>query len=248
MSVAIAMKERANERAAAGVVDPRDHDHLALWVAKSMMWGLCVNIGWDDIVQQARIGLMRACEKFEPERGVKFSFYAKYWIRQSIQRYIETHRYTVAIPGQVQRTQHKLTKERHRRASCGESTDIRDVAESSGVRQVTAQNVSAVQRPRFKSMDVHQYDDGSETVGAFMVSGEPSQQERYREEEEKLLVRRALEKLPKRYRAILTMRYEEDKTYPEIGAAVGVSRERIRQQLPQAIDALRDAMIRLGYE
>jgi RNA polymerase primary sigma factor len=80
---------------------------LAISIAKKYYYSGC-NI--EDLIQESNIGLMKAVEKFDWRRGFKFSTYASWWIRQSVCRYISSHRNTIKIPAHASSLAYKIKK------------------------------------------------------------------------------------------------------------------------------------------
>ena len=72
---------------------------LAVSYVSKHCFRLCKRGNQDDLVQAANLGVMRAVEKFDPSRGYRFSTYAYWWIRQSVNRWIDLHSRTITIPG-----------------------------------------------------------------------------------------------------------------------------------------------------
>jgi len=107
---------------------------LAISIAKKYYYSGC-NI--EDLIQESNIGLMKAVEKFDWRRGFKFSTYASWWIRQSVCRYISSHRNTIKIPAHASSLAYKIKKliveyedEFGQRPTNSEISDILGVAET----------------------------------------------------------------------------------------------------------------------
>ena len=80
---------------------------LAISIAKKYYYSGC---SMDDLIQELNIGLMKAVEKFDWRRGFKFSTYASWWIRQSVCRYISSHKNTIKIPAHASSLSHKVKR------------------------------------------------------------------------------------------------------------------------------------------
>ncbi len=99
------------EKLHATITAPHEHDGLVLRQARRFVWALKQGaLEFDDLVQAGREGVMRAKEKFEPERGLQFSTYADWWIRQKIRRVVQNEGSTVRIPVHAQVTRRKEGK------------------------------------------------------------------------------------------------------------------------------------------
>ena len=80
---------------------------LAISIAKKYYYSGC---SMEDLIQESNIGLMKAVERFDWRRGFKFSTYASWWIRQSVCRFISTHRNTIKIPAHAASLSYKIRK------------------------------------------------------------------------------------------------------------------------------------------
>lgn len=80
---------------------------LAISIAKKYYYSGC---SMEDLIQESNIGLMKAVEKFDWRRGFKFSTYASWWIRQSVCRFISTHKNTIKIPAHAASLSYKIRK------------------------------------------------------------------------------------------------------------------------------------------
>jgi len=97
--------EKGDESARAHMIEA--NLRLAISIAKKYYYSGC---NMDDLIQESNIGLMKAVEKFDWRRGFKFSTYASWWIRQSVCRYISSHRNTIKIPAHASSLSYKVKK------------------------------------------------------------------------------------------------------------------------------------------
>ncbi|MDZ4769580.1 MAG: sigma-70 family RNA polymerase sigma factor [Chloroflexota bacterium] len=199
-----------------------------------------------DLIQEGNIGLIRATNKFEYRRGHKFSTYATWWIRQAVSRAVADQGRTIRVPvhmgdqlNRMRRIQMRLTQE------LGRDPSIDEIAVRMETTADKVENLLEIAR-RPVSLETPIDEDGDSTFGDFVEdvsSPAPAEEVATNLLHEQL--KTALDRLPQREAQILKLRYglEDGKVYTleEVGQAIGVTRERVRQLEAQALNRLRQS-------
>ena len=213
-----------------------------------------------DLIEEGNLGLMHAIEKFEPERGFRFSTYSSWWIRQHIERAIMHQARLVRLPVHVVRDLNQVLKARRlieSKANGGERrASAEDVAESMGrpVQEVAdLLRLAEVPASLDAPLDWHDGGNGSESMLDRVVDDsalDPMALTLSNEVEQ--LLDSCLEELNDREREVLAGRYglrdREAETLEVLAERLDLTRERIRQIQQEALGKLRRRMIRNGVD
>jgi len=196
-----------------------------------------------DLIQEGNLGLMRAVDKFEPRRGLKFVTYAHWWIRQAISRALNEQHRTIRLPSHVIERQSKLRATVARLwKSHGHAPSPQALSAATGwTPQVVEELLSAAQPMVQLQQPIT--DDGDALQDVLEDTRAPQPDELVAEEQLRRGVGACLDHLTEREALILRLRYGLDMHEPhslqEIGDVLSISRERVRQLEKQAFGKLR---------
>jgi len=199
-----------------------------------------------DMIEEGNLGLMHAIDKFEPERGFRFSTYATWWIRQSIERAIMNQARTIRLPvhvvrelNQILRAKYHLEAQHHD----GRDAAIEDIANMVGRPMGEVQDILALSE-HATSLDMPLDNDPQSSL-MDMLPGESDDGPDNRAERHELsvLVREWLSKLPDKQRVVIMRRFgldnDDPATLETLAEEMGVTRERIRQIQQEALIKLK---------
>jgi RNA polymerase primary sigma factor/RNA polymerase nonessential primary-like sigma factor len=199
---------------------------------------------FSDIIEEGNLGLIRAVEKFQYQRGFRFSTYATWWIRQAIERAIVNQLKVIRLPVHVaedvngySRTVRKMTQK------LGREPEAREIARTMGIKIQKVRALSQATRQIY-SLDMLVSEEGDDTLKDMLSDVTTRSPEMVIDEQTRdKNISEWISRLPETERRVLEMRYGlgqgKQYTLNDIGKQLGITRERVRQIESNAIRKLR---------
>lgn len=206
-----------------------------------------LGIPLSDLINEGNLGLLKALDKFNPDKGVRFLSYAIFWINQTIKKFISQSIHSVKQSSYERIKYHKIRKQiRDAQEKYGEELSVEELSEILGIPPFEIEKARDLVIREFSLDQPIMGDEGADPVVVlYHDDALPSPEDLYKKEEIHNIVEKMLESLPSRDAEVIKLYYglgehAERMTLEDIGKKLKISRERVRQIKDRALRRLRN--------